>query len=142
MLVIYKQISEENFHNCIIFSNQKNLEDKILECFYDEKYFSIYDNIIFLPSTNYNGNRIKDLFNETKNMILFSYNNNIYFYYYYFYKIEKIYDDFKIEKITDLIIDINYINTVYPNQDFEDFEKIKEYPLFLFCYQIIKNFSC
>ena len=139
---IYKQISEENFHNCIIFSIPKNFEDKILECFYDEKYFSIYDNIIFLPSTNYNGNRIKDLFNETKNMILFSYNNNIYFYYYYFYKIEKIYDDFKIEKITDLIIDINYINTVYPNQDFEDFEKIKEYPLFLFCYQIIKNFSC
>ena len=136
---IYNKVSEGNFYDCIVFSISKNLKNKILECFYEENYFTKQDNIIFLPSTNYLGNKIKDLFNETENMIIFSYNENVYLYYYNFYEIKKKKDNFKIKKTSlDLKSSDDLLHV--PTKDFEDFDELKRYPLYLFCYQIIKNY--
>ena len=140
---IYNKVSEENFFNCITFLIPKELKDKILECFYSEGFFNKEDKIIFLPSTNYNGNKILDLFRETKNMIIFSINNDIYLYYYYYYKIEKKKRDFNVKKIDNFTINNhsnNDIDIFIPTKNIEDLNEIKKYPLYLFCYQIIKNY--
>ena len=140
---IYNKVSEENFFDCVTFLIPKELKDKILDCFYSEAFFNKEDKIIFLPSTNYNGNKILDLFRETKNMIIFSINNDIYLYYYYYYKIEKKKRDFNVKKNDNFTIN-NHSNSdidiFIPTKNIEDFNEIKKYPLYLFCYQIIKNY--
>ena len=70
-------------------------------------------------------------------MIIFSYENNIYLYYYNYFKIN---DKFEIIKIENL--NINYVkNEKSPKKNLDEFKKIKNYPLFYFCFNIIKNYN-
>ena len=73
-------------------------------------------------------------------MIIFSCNNNIYLYYYSFYLIN---DNFEIKKINDFTINNSYnLNEVKtPNENIDEFIKIKNYSLFHFCFIVIKNYN-
>ena len=99
--------------------------------------FENKDVVNFIPSANYIGTEIVNIFNTTNNMIIFSYENNIYLYYYYYFKIS---DDFEIIKIDNLNID-NLNNVKFPEKNLDEFKTIKNYPLFYFCFNIIKNYN-
>lgn len=73
-------------------------------------------------------------------MIIFSYNNNIYLYYYSYYLIN---DKFEINKINNFVIHYpkNLKDIKSPNKNIDEFQKIKDYPLFHFCFNVIKNYN-
>ena len=73
-------------------------------------------------------------------MIIFSYSNNIYLYYYSYYLIN---DNFDINKINNFVIRYskNLKDIKSPNKNIDEFQKIKNYPLFHFCFNVIKNYN-
>ena len=116
------------------------LKRNLIKMFISEKYIEDKDLINFIPSTNYKGEEIENIFKITKNMIIFSYNNNIYLFYYSYYLIN---DDFEIKKTNNFVInnsnDLNDVKS--PNKNINEFKKIKNYPLFHFCFNVIKNYN-
>ena len=137
---IYNKICEKNCYECIKVSIPLELKENIIKIFISEKYIKDEDIINFIPSSNYKGTEIEDIFKNFNNMIIFSYDKNIYLYYYSYYI---IYDNFEIKKIDDLIInnsiDLNDVKS--PNKNLDDFKKIKNFPLFYFCFNVIKNYN-
>ena len=134
---IYNKLCEIYSHEYIkIFIPQK-LKENIIKIFISLSLFENKDVVNFIPSANYIGTEIVNIFNTTNNMIIFSYENNIYLYYYYYFKIS---DDFEIIKIDNLNID-NLNNVKSPEKNLDEFNTIKNYPLFYFCFNIIKNYN-
>ena len=98
---IYNKIRKINFHECINIFIPIKLKNNFIKLFISEKYSEDKNIINFIPSSNYKGEEIENIFKNTKNMIIFSYNNNIYLYYYSYYLID---DDFEIKKINNCVI--------------------------------------
>jgi len=136
----YKKICEINFHEYIKVFIPIELKNNIVRIFILEKYIEDKDIINFIPSTNYIGTEIKNIFKITNNMSIFSYNNNIYLYYYSYYLIN---DNFEINKINNFAFHVskNLNDIKFPDKNIDDFEKIKDYPLFHFCFNVIKNYN-
>ena len=137
---IYNKICEINFHEYIKVFIPIALKNNIIRIFIADKHIGDKDIINFLPSSNYIGTEIESVFNITKNMIIFSYNNKIYLYYYSYYLIN---DNFEINKINNFVIHEpkNLKEIKSPNKDIEEFQKIKNYPLYHFCFNVIKNYN-
>ena len=137
---IYNKICEINFHEYIKVFIPIALKNNIIRIFIADKHIGDKDIINFLPSSNYIGTEIEYIFENNKNMIIFSYNNKIYLYYYSYYLIN---DNFEINKINNFVINEpkNLKEIKSPNKDIEEFQKIKDYPLFHFCFNVIKNYS-
>jgi hypothetical protein len=72
-----------------------------------------------------------------QNLIIFSFNNNMYFYYYCYYKIN---DNYTVEKKNSIDFGDNK-NIVQPKKNLKDFKEIKNYSLFLFCYNVLKDYE-
>ena len=68
-------------------------------------------------------------------MIIFGYKNNMYFYYYSYFHIN---DEYKINEINNFSFK-RTDDIKSPKKNIDDFKKIKKYPLFYFCFNIIKN---
>ncbi len=134
---IYRKLSEFNFHDCIQVSIPIKLKKNIIDIFISENYFKEGTQINFLPSANYNELKIKELFHMTKNLILFSFNNNIFFFYYCYFKID---DDYNVEKIKEIDFG-DYKNIISPKKNLKDFKEIKNYSLFLFCFNVLNNYQ-
>ena len=136
----YNKICEINFHECIKIFIPIKLKDNIIRIFISEKYIEDKDIISFIPSSNYKGVEIENIFKITNNMIIFSCNNKIYLYYYSYYLIN---DNFEIKKINNFTINkSNNLNKVKtPDKNIDEFIKIKNYPLFHFCFNVIKNYN-
>ena len=133
---IYEKTSTQYFHECVKFFIPLDLKKEILKTFYFQK-FEEKTYINFIPSANYIGPDIEKLFNETKNMIIFSFNNNTYLYYYNYFIINK---DFSINKIKGLNINqSNEIST--PKNNLDNLNQLKDYPLYCFCYYVVKDYS-
>ena len=137
MIDIYEKLSELNLHDCIQVVFPAKLKNKIIDILISENYFEKGTHINFLPSANYNELKIDGLFKRTHNLIIFSFNNNMFFYYYCYYKIN---DDYNIEKINDIDFGDNK-NSAIPKTNLKDFKDIKNYSLFLFCYNVLKNYQ-
>ncbi len=137
---IYNKICEINFYECIKVFIPGKLKENIIKMFISEKYIEEKDIINFIPSANYIGTEIESIFNNSNNMIIFSYNDNIYLFYYSYFQIN---EHFEIQKINKLCINsLNISNGVkYPKKNLDEFKKIKKYPLFYFCFNIIKNYD-
>ena len=137
---IYNKICEINFHEYIKVFIPIELKNNIIKIFISEKYIEDKDIINFIPSSNYIGSEIEKIFQITNNMIIFSYNNNIYLYYYSYYLIN---DKFEINKINNFVIHYpkNLKDIKSPNKNIDEFQKIKDYPLFHFCFNVIKNYN-
>ena len=137
---IYNKICEINFHEYIKVFIPIALKNNIIRIFIADKHIGDKDIINFLPSSNYIGTEIESVFNITKNMIIFSYNNKIYLYYYSYYLIN---DNFEINKINNFVIHEpkNLKEIKSPNKDIEEFQKIKNYLLYHFCFNVIKNYN-
>jgi hypothetical protein len=137
---IYNKICEINFHEYIKVFIPIALKNNIIRIFIADKHIGDKDIINFFPSSNYIGTEIESVFNITKNMIIFSYNNKIYLYYYSYYLIN---DNFEINKINNFVINEpkNLKEIKSPNKDIEEFQKIKNYPLYHFCFNVIKNYN-
>ena len=61
----------------------------------------------------------------------------MYLYYYFYFQIK---DNFEVVELKNLKIDnLNVVKL--PKKNLNKFEKIKEYPLFCFCFNIIKNYN-
>ena len=134
---IYWKLSELYSHDCIQVTIPIKLKNNIIDIFISENYFKKGTQINFLPSANYNELKIKELFNMTKNLIIFSFNNDIFFFYYCYFKIN---DDYNIEKIKEIDFGDNK-NIVNPKKNLKDFKEIKNYSLFLFCFNVLKNYQ-
>jgi len=134
---IFNKLCEIYSHDCIKVSIPQKLKENIINIFISLSLIENHDVINFIPSANYIGKEIVTLFNTTNNMIIFSYENNIYLYYYNYFKIN---DKFEIIKIENLNIN-NVKNAKSPKKNLDEFKKIKNYPLFYFCFNIIKNYN-
>ena len=137
LIEIYEKLSELNLHECIQVEIPTKLKKNIIDIFISENYFEKGTHINFLPSANYNELKIEELFKKTHNLIIFSFNNNMFFYFYSYYKIN---DDYNIEKINNIDFGDNK-NIVIPKTNLKDFKEIKNYSLFLFCYNVLENYS-
>ena len=137
---IYNKICEINLYECIKVFIPVKLKENIIKMFISEKYIEDKDIINFIPSANYIGTEIENIFKNTNNMIIFSYNDNIYLFYYSYFQIN---EHFEIQKINKLCINsLNISNGVKsPKKNLDEFKKIKKYPLFYFCFNIIKNYD-
>jgi len=136
-LDIYNKLREIYSHECKKVFIPEELKENIIKIFISLDLIKNADAINFIPSANYIGTEIKTIFNTTNNMIIFSYENDMYLYYYYYFKIN---DKLEISKIDDLYI--NYLDNVKsPKKNLNEFKKIKNYPLFYFCFNIIKNYN-
>ena len=132
---IYNKVSEINFHECIKVIIPNELKKNIIKIFIYNGYIKPEDKINFIPSTNYKGTEIEKLFSNTNNLIIFGYKNNMYFYYYSYFQIN---DEFKINQLDNFSIKgSNDVKS--PKKNLDDFKKIINYPLFYFCFNIIKN---
>ena len=134
---IYNKISQINFHDCLKIVIPNKLKENIIKAFIEEKYFKKDDIINFIHSANYKGLEIENLFNNTNNMIIFSYNEYIYLYYYSYFQIN---EQFDIKKMENLNIQ-NIIDIKSPKKDLNELNEIKKYPLFCFCFNVIKNYD-
>ena len=74
-------------HEYIQVAIPTKLKNNIIDIFISENYFEKGTHINFLPSANYNELKIEELFKITQNLIIFSFNNNMFFYFYCYYKI-------------------------------------------------------
>ena len=137
---IYNKICEINFYECIKVDIPIELKENIIKQFISEKYINDKDIINFMPSSNYIGIEIENIFNKTNNMIIFSYKDNMYLYYYSYFLIN---DNFEINKINNFSIsNSNNLNDIkYPKKNLDEFKEIKYYPLFHFCFNVIKNYN-
>ena len=132
---IYNKVCEINLHECIKVLIPIELKKNIIKTFIYKGYISPKDKINFIPSTNYDGTDIEKLFSNTNNMIIFGYKNNMYFYYYSYFHIN---DEYKINEINNFSFK-RTDDIKSPKKNIDDFKKIKKYPLFYFCFNIIKN---
>ena len=137
LIDIYEKLSEFNFHDCIQVTIPSKLKKNIIDTFISDNYFEKNIHINFLPSANYNELKIQELFKMTQNLIIFSFNNNMYFYYYCYYKIN---DNYTVEKKNSIDFGDNK-NIVQPKKNLKDFKEIKNYSLFLFCYNVLKDYE-
>ena len=137
---INNKMCEVNLYECKNIFIPIQLKKNLIKLFIEEKYIKDKDIINFIPSANYKGVEIEELFKNTNNMIIFSYKNNIYVYYYCYYMIK---NNFEIIKTNNFAINkSNNLNDVKsPNKNIDDFEKIKNYPLFHFCFNVIINYN-
>ena len=135
---IYNKMCKINFYECINIFIPIKLKNNLIKLFISEKYIKDGDIINFIPSSNYKGEEVESIFKITNNMIIFSYNKEIYLYYYSCYLIN---DDFEIKKTNNFVIDKsnNLDDVKSPNKDIDEFKEIKNYPLFHFCFNVIKN---
>jgi len=137
LIDIYNKLCEIYSYECKKIFIPKNLKENIIKVFISLNLIKNTDTINFIPSANYIGEEINTIFNTTNNMIIFSYENNMYLYYYYCFEITDKFEIIKIEKL-----DINYSENVKsPKNNLGEFKKIKDYPLFYFCFNIIKNYN-
>ena len=137
LIDIYEKLSEFNFHDCIQVTIPSKLKKNIIDTFISDNYFEKNIHRNFLPSANYNELKIQELFKMTQNLIIFSFNNNMYFYYYCYYKIN---DNYTVEKKNSIDFGDNK-NIVQPKKNLKDFKEIKNYSLFLFCYNVLKDYE-
>ena len=134
---IYNKLREIYSHEYIKVFIPKELKENIIEIFNSIDLLEKKDVINFIPSANYIGPEIQTIFNTTNNMIIFSYKNKMYLYYYFYFQIK---DNFEVVELKNLKIDnLNVVKL--PKKNLNKFEKIKEYPLFCFCFNIIKNYN-
>ena len=134
---IYNKFCQIYSHECKKVFIPKKLKENIIKIFISLDLIKNTDTINFIPSSNYIGTEIETIFNTTNNMIIFSYENKVYLYYFYYFKID---DKLEIIKIDNLNIN-NSNNTKSPKKNLSEFNKIKKYPLFYFCFNIIKNYN-
>ena len=115
-------------------SHKKNMKKALIE----NGLFSQKDDLQFLFSGNCKGTEIEKIYEKTQSrtLILFSFNKNVYFYYKYYFQFVSE----KIKKLdTDLKITRN--NNSHPKGNKIEYSKIIYYPLLGFCFDIIVNFK-
>ena len=126
----------------ILFSPRKviiplQIKKNIIAKLYEKNYLTKDTHINFIFSSNYRGTKIIKLYNFIKNVILFSYNDEIYLYYSNYYKIK---EDYTLEETENLVFPNKIKKIVKPKQNIK-FNDIKKYPLFCFCYRIIIDYN-
>ena len=142
----YNKIYKENDLNIISIKIPTLLKENIVKQLINDKYFFEKTNLIFWPSSNCEIENLLKVFELTNNLILFSDNNNIYYYYNDLYEIDDLIK-YSIKKsnltIDNFIgLDLKEINRLKrPTKNIKMFVKIKDYPRFCFCFNIIQNFK-
>jgi len=142
----YNKIYKENDLNIISIKIPTLLKENIVKQLIIDKYFFEKTNLIFWPSSNCEIENLLKVFELTNNLILFSDNNNIYYYYNDLYEIDDLIK-YSIKKsnltIDNFIgLDLKEINRLKrPTKNIKMFVKIKDYPRFCFCFNIIQNFK-
>lgn len=133
---VYNKICHDNCFDCISVIIPNKLKKNILKELYKENLIPRNTSINFIPSTNCIISKLEKIFEHEKMLFIFSYDNNNYLFYYSYYM---IYNDFSIVK-TKFSLPNTEISYIKPkNNDVKSFSDILKYPLFCFCYNIIKE---